>query len=149
MTTRDLWGYRAELDEQATREWYARAGEWNCACGHCRNFLALARTRALPPYVLEVLDSLGIPPEKATYVCELFTDAAGAHYQFSYRVAGVLVALPEQEDAAGPSKGRCCQEPYPYGAPGFPAPHFDLEFYAALPWVLNEDPNGPTAADEP
>ena len=37
------------------------------------------------------------------------------------------------------SKGwGCCHEPYPYGAPDFPEPHFDLEFYATLPWVLGE-----------
>jgi succinate dehydrogenase/fumarate reductase flavoprotein subunit len=33
---------------------------------------------------------------------------------------------------------RCCHETYPYGAPGFPEPHFDLEFYAVLPWVTEE-----------
>ena len=32
---------------------------------------------------------------------------------------------------------RCCHEPYPYGAPDFPAPHFDLEFWVTLPWILD------------
>ena len=31
---------------------------------------------------------------------------------------------------------KCCHEPYPYGAPDFPEPHFDLEFYATLPMSI-------------
>ncbi len=37
---------------------------------------------------------------------------------------------------------RCCHEPYPHGARGFAAPHFDLEFWVTLPWVLEEDIHG-------
>ena len=31
-----------------------------------------------------------------------------------------------------------------YGASGFPEPHFDLEFWLTLPWVLDEPVDGPT-----
>lgn len=31
--------YIAEVDEEATKSWYAEADEWGCSCGHCRNFL--------------------------------------------------------------------------------------------------------------
>ena len=34
--------------------------------------------------------------------------------------------------------GHCCHESYPYGAPDFPAPHFDLEFCVELPWVMEQ-----------
>ena len=74
MTRLSLWGYELEVDEQATRAWYAQAEEWGCTCGHCRNFLALARERKLPEEILHILDSLSIPAEKATYVCELYHD---------------------------------------------------------------------------
>lgn len=131
----ELFGYRVEVDMKATRDWYRNAGEWGCECGHCRNFLNLAKSRKLPVSVMEILDRLGIPPEKATYVCELYTDNAGIHYQFSYRIAGSILAEPENN---GTVNARCCHEPYPYGAPGFPLPHFDLEFYEVLPWTLNE-----------
>ena len=67
-------GYTVEVDGPATRAWYAQAEEWSCTCGHCRNFLALAKERRLPEELLEILDGLGIPPEKATYVCELYHD---------------------------------------------------------------------------
>ena len=130
----ELFGYRVEVDMKATRDWYRNAGEWGCECGHCRNFLNLAKSRKLPVSVMEILDRLGIPPEKATYVCELYTDNAGIHYQFSYRIAGSILAEPENN---GTVNARCCHEPYPYGAPGFPLPHFDLEFYEVLPWTLN------------
>ena len=83
---------------------------------------------------MEMLDRFGIPHEKATYVGELYTDNAGIHYQFSYRIAGSILAEPENN---GTGNARCCHEPYPYGAPGFPLPHFDLEFYEVLPWTLN------------
>jgi hypothetical protein len=74
-------------------------------------------------------DKLGIPPEKATYVCHIYADGDGHHYQFSYRIVGNILG---GEVAMGFS--RCCHEPYPYGAPGFPEPHFDLEFWMTLPF---------------
>ena len=68
---------------------------------------------------------------------ELFTDDKGIHYQFSYRIAGTITGIPNA-DETGRNAGRCCHEPYPYGAPDFPEPYFDLEFYATLPWALEE-----------
>lgn len=134
--TMELCGSVVELDREATQAWHQQAGAWNCTCDHCRNFLALAKGRQLPPVVLETLDRLGIPPEKATYVCELYTDENGPLYQFSYRLAGRILEQKELED----QPGWCTHEPYPYGAPNFPEPHFDLEFFLTLPWVLEETP---------
>ena len=74
MTEFSWYGYAVEVDEAATRAWYAQAGDWSCACGHCRNFLVLAKERRLPTELLDILAALGIPPEKATYVCELYHD---------------------------------------------------------------------------
>ena len=66
---------------------------------------------------------------------ELYTDEDGIHYQFSFRLAGTILAATSQEKTI---LGRCCHEPYPYGAPDFPKPHFDLEFWVTLPWILEE-----------
>lgn len=131
----ELFGYLVELDREATQKWYSQADAWGCSCGHCRNFLAHARSNTLPDCSTTVLKELNIPPEKATYVSELYTDETGLHYQFSYRIAGRILAEPEQEITAD---ARCCHEPYPYGAPNFPEPHFDLEFWVTLPWILEE-----------
>ena len=137
MAKQHLFGSIVEVDEASTHRWYAAAEEWGCDCGDCRNFLALAHRRQLPAFVLEQLDKLGIPPEKATYVCQIYADRDGHHYQFSYRIAGNILG---GETATG--AGRCCHETYPYGAPRFPEPHFDLEFWITLPWVLDEPKGG-------
>ena len=124
MQTCNLMGYLVETDLLATRKWYSQANAWGCSCGHCRNFLAHARGNLLPDSVQTVLKELKIPQEKATYVSELYTDEAGIHYQFSYRIAGRILAESALDVLA---MGRCCQEPYPYGAPNFPEPHFDFQ----------------------
>lgn len=152
MTQFSWFGYEVEVDEAATAVWYAQAGEWGCECGSCRNFLALARERRLPEEILDILDRLHIPPEKATYVCQLYTDQErGPLYQLSWRLAGSIAAKPEGKDA-GPDWGpnvdfswgglRLGHEAYPYGAPGFPEPCFDLEGDMFLPWVLDEPMGG-------
>lgn len=145
MAKQHLFGSMVEIDEANTHRWYADAEEWGCNCGDCRNFLALAHGRQLPAFVLEQLDKLGIPPEKATYVCHLYDDEKGHLYQFSYRITGNILSgetnILSEETATG--AGRCCHETYPYGAPGFPEPHFDLEFWVTLPWVLDRPRTGP------
>lgn len=139
MTERDLFGFRVEIDEEATRAWYAQADEWDCDCGDCRNFLKLAHDRALPAPVLALLDGLGIPPEKSTDVCEYGPGEGGRLYDFVYRIAGRILSSDEQGDSAKLDwgEGRCFHDTYP-GAPGFPEPHFDLDFWLTLPWVLDE-----------
>ena len=131
--------YQTDIDLEATQAWYAQAEDWGCECGDCRNFLKLARERALPAPVLEILDKLDIPPEKATYVCEMYPTEGGHCYDFSYRLAGNILSgdetstVPWEEISAW-----CYHERYPYGAPNFPEPHFDLGFWVTLPWVLDE-----------
>ena len=135
-----FFGFQVEVDEAATHDWYAQSEGWACDCGHCRNFLTLARRREFPALVLESLDKLSIPPEKATYVGVLYPDGDGLCYQFSYRMAGNILSGEVDTKEAG----RCLHETYPYGAPGFPEPHFDLEFWLTLSWVLDEPMDGPT-----
>ena len=128
----DFWGCAVELDEVQTRVWYVQAAEWNCQCGDCRHFIALAKKQKLPPPILASLEELGIPPEKATYVCQIMPTDGGDLFQFSYRIVGsILEEKPIKKQAWG--EVRCCHEPYPYGTPGFPEPHFDLEFWVKLP----------------
>ena len=155
-------GYTVEVDEPATRAWYAQAGDWSCTCGHCRNFLALARARKLPGELLDILDTLGIPPEKATYVCELYHDESwrekGLLYQLCWRIAGKITGRPAGADD-GPTWGPRVE--FPWGGlelghetfpveNEFPAPHFDLGCDMFLPWVLDEHVDGPgKRKDEP
>ena len=160
--TRFSWhGYGAQVDERATRDCYEKAGAWDCSCGHCRNFLALARARRLPGELLAILDSVSIPPEKATYVCELYHEEnwreKGLLYELSWRVAGTILDKPAGKDI-GQDWGPVVELPwsnvmlghndYPYGAPDFPQPHFDLEFTMYLPWVLEEHVDSPEKKKE-
>ena len=138
MEIRSFGNYRTEFDPTATANWYQTSERWNCSCGHCRNFLKWAERKQLPEFMLSLLSKLRIPPEKATYVGELFTDDAGIHYQVSYRLAGTITEVPAHSEYDQRTDYRCCHEPYPYGAPNFPEPHFDLEFYVTLPWFPNE-----------
>ena len=132
MKKMNLFGFQVEIDEIATKEWYDKANEWSCECRDCRHFVALAKKKELPFAVLEILEQLGIAPEKATYVCEMITEEHKVLYQFSYRIVGNI--LKEREDTKNLGRGEayCGHEPYPYGAPGFPTPHFDLEFWVRL-----------------
>ena len=111
--------------------------------------MALARERKLPAELLDILDGLGIPPEKATYVCELDDrdwKEKGVLYEISWRVAGEVVKKPESNQNEGtpwgpPSWLRSCwlmlgHETCPV-KPDFPAPHFDLDVSLYLPWVLD------------
>ena len=135
MKKTEFFGYIVEVDMEATQNWYAQADSWGCSCGHCRNFLEHAKRNALPEAVSAALKELDIPAEKATYVSELYTDEEGIHYQFSYRLSGTILAELSREKTI---LGRCCHEPYPYGAPNFPEPYFDLEFWVTLHWILEE-----------
>lgn len=133
-----LFNYEVEIDKNATTAWYTSSNVWGCECGDCRNFIALAQKRAFPLPVLQILDMLNIPPEKATYVCELYPVDGGHCYQFSYRIVGNILLRCASPIVQNWGMGLCCHEPYPYGAPGFPEPHFDLEFSLNLPWVLED-----------
>lgn len=149
------YGYTAEVDEPIIRNWYARAEDWGCSCGDCRNFLALARGRKLPEELLDLLDRLSIPPEKATYVCALYQDESwrekGLLYELCWRIAGTILDRPAGEDN-GPDWGPLVKghwggvmlghDSYPV-KPEFPAPHFDLTCTMYLPWVLDEPIDGP------
>ena len=132
----DLFGFLVEIDEVATKEWYDKADEWGCDCENCRHFVSLAKRKELPSAILEILEQFGILPEKATYVCEFFTENDKRLYQFSYRMVGNIIKErdPDKKDF-GWGEARCTHEPYPYGAPEFPKPHFDLEFWAKLPML--------------
>lgn len=125
--------YTALVDEEATREWYDKSEEWQCDCAYCRNFITLAQERRLPEDVHSLLDTLKIPPEKATYVCMLHNDGGRLLYDFNYRVAGRIV---KGENSGRRDEVTCGHDTYP--PKSFPKPHFDLQFFYALPYVLEE-----------
>ncbi|MGI6030045.1 MAG: hypothetical protein ACOX7F_00910 [Eubacteriales bacterium] len=132
--------YAVEFDKAATAAWYEQSPGWHCECGDCRNFLALVGQKQLPPMVTEWLSVFGAIPEKPTYVCELYETQQGHLYQFHYRIAGHMLNDPHPNDSVRFDWGSvyCGHDCYPYGAPNFPEPHFDLMFFMDLPWILNQ-----------
>ena len=143
MSKTELFGFEVEIYRDLNEKWYSTSSGWACSCGHCRNFLTLAHDKKLPSDILESLYAIGISPHQATYVCEMYPDGDKFMYQFSYRISGMI----NSEDLSVHKKYdwgdvRFCHEPYPYGAPDFPVPNFDLEFWVPLPWILDEDPDG-------
>lgn len=124
-----------EFDKTAIADWYEKSEGWDCTCDDCQNFLALAKQKKLPSAVLELLAVFGVLPEKPTYVCELYPTEHGHLYQFNYRVAGFILNDPHPHDSIDFDWGSvsCGHDDYPYGAPGFPDPHFDLIFFVDLP----------------
>lgn len=91
-------------------------------------------TKKTPRQYPNALSIFGIPPEKATYVCCLNDDEEKPLYQFRYRIAGKIL---KDNTPALVEDVRFCHETYPYGAPAFPESHFDIEFFAELPWVID------------
>ena len=139
LTNKSLFGIPVEIDEAATAQWYSKQESWGCECAECRNFVALAKQKKLPEQVHSVLSELKIDPDKATYVCEIIPKNDGHLYQFSYRISGNILNEDDSNSATAEwGEIRCCHEIYPYGAPDFPTPHFDLEFCVTLPRVLDD-----------
>ena len=135
-----IWDYEVQIDKAATAGWYEKSEGWGCECGHCQNFLALVRQKQLPTAVLDLLSNLNILPEKPTYVCEICPTEKGNLYQFNYRVAGCILNEPHPNDTIqfDWGEGFCGHDSYPYGAPDFPEPYFDVMFFMEFPWVLDE-----------
>ena len=131
-------GYQVEVDEETTRAYYSDSIEWECTCGHCRNFVLLAQERRLPVDILALLDKLDIPPEKASYVCELYDKDEKIYYQVNYRLAGRVLEGPEKAASSLGETGLLCgRETAPGSADDFPEPFFDLMYFLWLPWIDN------------
>jgi len=138
MVQKEVVGFFVEINLEATKEWYSRGNEWGCECAHCHNFLELARNKQFPQEIIELLAGFGIRPEQATYVGQLYDNDKGHLYQFSYRLTGRMLSDEKNTNETFEwGSARCCHETYPYGAPDFPEPHFDIEFFLWLPWVLD------------
>ena len=98
LKTFKFFGFEAEVDLETTQSWYAavkRQRRLYDKATDVRNFRAAARKRQLPDFVLEQLDELGIPPQKATYINRVRAAAP-------YRVAPGRFRLPPLRTARTP-----------------------------------------------
>ncbi len=90
-----------EVDRDATAAVHASqsaGGPEQCACWHCRNWIA-RRSAVLPSAVRTILDDLGVPPDRETEVWEV-TGVISSHiYGGWYTFVGRLVTRPPAEAA--------------------------------------------------
>ena len=145
-----LAGARADVDVQATRDWYAHEGDiWYCRCGHCRNFVAAADE--FPEELKAVLDRFGIPAPKATYVSSFTDDGERMLYEACWHIAGELLEGGGRFTDTG--WGGWSLQTYdqkhfpPNTADKFPDPCFLLYVNLWLPWVLDEPMDKPRPKD--
>lgn len=135
-----IGGWKLEVDEEATRRWYQAAADWDCACGHCRNFVAQGDA-SFPEEIRTQLAALGVQPTKASYVCQMDQNGEQHLYQIQYPLVGrVLEKGPETDYFRVLTPDERIE---PDGAEDFPQPRMDLELWLWLPWVLNEPQKGP------
>ena len=133
----DLFGYEVEIDEKATKDWYTNSEGWDCPCEDCKYFVSLAKQRKLPAIMLETLSQFEIAPEKATYVCSIYEENNEILYEICYRIAGNITKERMLDNENSKRKDFYCgHNSYPYGAPGFPETHFDLEFWIYIPKLI-------------
>ena len=127
--------YRIVFDKEATSDWYQKYKGWDCSCADCQNFLTMVRKGKLPGAVTQMLQTFGLPADKPTYICKLYSSGESQLYQFNYRVAGKILNGPAPCEAVNFFRGSAMfgYDPYPWRAPGFPAPCFDLMLYVYLP----------------
>ena len=83
MQSYNIGDFLVEFDKTVTADWYENSEGWDCECGDCQRFLALAKRKQLPFAVIELLSIFGALPEKPTYVCELSPTEHGHLYQFN------------------------------------------------------------------
>ena len=130
----DFGGFRVELDGAATRAWYRKSAEWDCTCGHCRNFVLLAKERRLPEDMLTLLDKLSIPPEKPAYVCQMDEKEGRLFYQVTYCLSGRVSRGPEENNVALPwGEVNFQREPAPHEIPE--GEYMDMNLFLWLPWA--------------
>ena len=54
MNRYNLFDYEVEIDEVATKEWYANSHGWDCPCEDCKYFISLAKKRELPAVIFAI-----------------------------------------------------------------------------------------------
>jgi hypothetical protein len=149
--------WRVRCDPDATRRAYERVGVGApeaCGCLDCRNFAA-ARDRAYPAEVLTLLDRLGINPSREAEVYFTGETESGLRlYGVWFHFVGSVVRGSDTDSALVLELGEhfkmyftnhvtLVQEPLGGHEVA------QLEFWATVPWVLDEpEPKGPRTSPE-
>src|SRR5262247_1462627 len=126
-------------DPERTRTAYASVtteSAEGCGCPYCRNFLA-QRSRVYPEQFCQVLDQLGIAPEKEGDLFEVGPEGSLVIYNGWFYLAGELIEAGERLTDGGPGLQyffRASHRPKAFA--DFGEDVLALEFSAKLPWVI-------------
>lgn len=143
-------GYRLLVDAEKTREYYAAHPlPWvTCTCNGCRNFVQAVKL--LPEEVRSFFAQLGVDPEKPGETSWFTLTPAEASGDAWYHICGTILAGGEAPEGQRfnewldvTEKFRAAFSPECYLLPeDFPRPCFQMDVAFALPWVLEERPDG-------
>jgi hypothetical protein len=144
--------WEINYDSEATRNAYARVlagGPEECGCEHCLNFVA-ARMQVYPPKALELLERLGISPNREVEIYYMAPLPSGSHlyggwFHFIGSIlSGADAARQVAENIWQPDL-ELAGENFSLGfssrlalvrGPFAGSPLVQLEFTANVPWVL-------------
>lgn len=126
------------VDAEATRACYADGsyGQLSCDCAGCRNFVRAAAY--LPEQLRGYLAALGVAADKPAHLSPMVALENGAKLDYTgwYYVCGTLP--PDTAEVQLPDCSAQLSADCTVFKADLPRPLLQLDFYAVLPWVLDE-----------
>jgi hypothetical protein len=111
-----------------------------CGCAHCRNFVA-QRSTVYPEKFLQLLELLGVDPEKEGDVHKGGAPGSLMEYGGWFYVAGELIEAGERmADAGSGFQYFFRRSRMPTSLADFGDRVLALEFLTRLAWVISDDP---------
>ncbi len=138
LTQEKILDWEIKFDKELTAQAYlVLPGQ--CDCAYCRNFLIAFQ--GLSPEFVTLLHKFGIDPAQPAEIVHYNANQDGTHhYGWWYHLVGQIISGTESlvDFAQGMQvEFRSKDELAPQD---FPPPIVQVEFFANLPWVLEEKP---------
>lgn len=140
--------YHLLYDAKATRTAHALRRNDSCTCAHCRNWAVARHDTYANPAFRQLLDTLGVPLDGETEVCQYARLDSGMHgYSGWFHFVGLITGReddPGHDDPPGRLHPLLTlsakRDVLPPSLAGFSVVQLDI--HAEVPWVLNEPDPG-------
>jgi hypothetical protein len=130
-----------EFDKEATELAFVHQS-YDCDCSYCQNFLASYHN--LPEDYFELLNKLGIDPAKPSEIIEYCKNNDETHfYGWWFHIVGNLEKTSKISETSTKFNDKInilISDDNSLVAKDFPDPIVQIEFFANLPWVIDEEP---------
>lgn len=137
--------YHLLYDANATRTAHALRRNDSCTCAHCRNWAAARRDIYANPAFRQLLDTLGLPLDGETEVCQYARLDSG--YSGWFHFVGLITAREDDPRQHDPPASllpllsfSAKRDVLPPPLAGFSVVQLDI--HAEVPWVLSEPDPG-------